>query len=78
MDGTIASGSYDKTVRLWEADTGDLIHTLIGHTSSVNSVAFSPDGRTIVSGGSDKTVRLWEADTRATSSDALTGHTKIR
>ena len=43
---SIASGSYDDTVRLWDAVTGSHIRTLEGHTDDVNSVAFSPDGRT--------------------------------
>ena len=60
---TIASGGYDKTVRLWDAQTGKLLQTLIGHTATVWDVAFSSDGKTIASGSHDKTVRLWEADT---------------
>ena len=40
----------DKTVKLWEYTTGDCINTLQGHTLSVTSVAFSPDGTRIVSG----------------------------
>jgi WD40 repeat protein len=42
---TLASGSFDGTVRLWEAKTGRLLRTLEGHTDSVRSVDFSPDGR---------------------------------
>ena len=57
---TIASGSWDKTVRLWNANTGGLLKTFRGHTDSVRSVSFSPDGRTIASGSWDRTVRLWD------------------
>ena len=47
----IVSGSDDKTLRLWDADTGQPIGApLTGHTGGVCSVAFSPDGRRIVSG----------------------------
>jgi len=60
-DGSrIASGS-DKTVRLWDAASGELTTTLLGHEDAVRSVAFSPDGTRIASGSSDKTVRLWDA-----------------
>ena len=58
---TIASGSKDLTVRLWEAASGRQLRVLKGHGATVTSVAFSPDGRTIASGSNDKTVRLWEA-----------------
>jgi WD40 repeat protein len=60
----IVSGSDDKTLRLWDATTGQPIGPpLQGHTESVTSVAFSPDGRRIVSGSDDNTLRLWDLDT---------------
>ncbi|KAI9040275.1 WD40 repeat domain-containing protein, partial [Aspergillus affinis] len=61
----LASGSWDKTVRLWDPATGALQQTLEGHTHWVSSVAFSPDGRLLASGSWDKTVRLWDPATGA-------------
>ena len=58
------SGSEDETIRLWDAQTGGQVaNPLQGHTSSVLSVAFSPDGRHIVSGSVDQTIQLWDAQT---------------
>jgi small GTP-binding protein len=59
--GTLASGSDDKTVKLWESDSGKLIRTLDGHQKKVTSVAFDPRGGTLASGSWDNTVKLWEA-----------------
>ncbi|TFK74111.1 WD40 repeat-like protein [Pluteus cervinus] len=72
----IISGSYDQTIRIWDATTGQAImDPLCGHTESVLSVACSPDGRQIVSGSSDRTVRIWDAITGQLVMDPLQGHT---
>ena len=64
MDGTrVVSGSEDKTVRIWDASTGEEVQRLEGHSGEVSSVAFSMDGTRVVSGSDDKTVRIWDAST---------------
>lgn len=58
---TLASGSEDKTVKIWDTDLGKALHTLEGHVDSVNVVTFSPDSKTLASGSQDRTVKLWDA-----------------
>ena len=69
----IVSGSFDKTLKLWDASTGDKLATLAGHRGSVHACAFSADGRRIVSASDDKTLKLWDAQTGAELA-ALEGH----
>jgi len=75
-DGTrFVSGNDDKTVRVWDAATGQQVgDPLTGRTAPMESVAFSPDGTCIASGSFDKTVRLWDAATGHQLGDPLTSH----
>ena len=67
----IVSGSGDKTIKVWDAATGDELMTLRGHKEYVKSVAFGPDGKRIVSGSGDKTIKIWDA---ATGAELMTLH----
>jgi len=59
-DGKVlASGSHDKTIKLWAVPGNEEIETLVGHTDAVLSVAFHPSLPLLASGSFDKTVKLW-------------------
>jgi eukaryotic-like serine/threonine-protein kinase len=57
----IASGSWDQTVRIWDAFTGDKLTIYRKHTDRVYAVAWSPDSTRIASGSWDETVQIWNA-----------------
>ena len=59
----LASCSVDKSVKLWNTDTGTELWTVTGHGDWVRSVSWSPDGAKLASGSDDKTVRIWEVAT---------------
>ncbi len=72
----IATASWDKTVKIWDLETGADVLTLRGHGGVISSVAFSPHGDTIATASWDKTLRLWDAvDGRCTAT--LQGHTGV-
>jgi WD40 repeat protein len=53
----------DKTIKLWDANVGTLLHTLEGHIGAVVSVAFSPNSQRLASGSWDRTIKVWEVGT---------------
>lgn len=72
---TLAAGSLEGTVHLWDLTTGASRGEIGIHLGSVNCLAFSPDGRTLASGGDDGTVRLWDVG-RGTERAVGRGHTE--
>ncbi len=69
----LASASYDKTVRLWDAGNGNPLVLYRGHTARVNALAWSPDSKYLASASSDCTVQVWEAAS-GTLSSTYRGH----
>jgi WD40 repeat protein len=67
----LASGSRDKSIKIWELDR--VLYNLVGHSQSINSLAFSLDGQQLASGSSDRSIKLWEVSTGELLA-TLTGH----
>jgi WD40 repeat protein len=70
----IVSGSEDRTIRIWDIDSGKCLTTLKGHTSVVRAIAVTSNGKRIVSGSFDKTIRIWDIDSDKCLT-MLEGHT---
>jgi WD40 repeat protein len=68
-----ASGSTDKTIKLWDAESGRIIRTFSGHTGGIAGLAFSPDNRRMASCSADKAIKLWDVET-GREIRTLTGH----
>jgi len=73
-DGTLASGSDDYTIKIWDVKTGKRIKTLCGHTSWIRSLAVLSDG-SLVSGSDDYTIKIWDVKT-GKRIKTLNGHTR--
>lgn len=62
-DGRYAvSASYDRTLRVWDLETGREIRTLQGHSSAVNGVAITADGRYALSASDDNALKVWDLE----------------
>mmetsp|Transcript_4946 Transcript_4946/g.10916 ORF Transcript_4946/g.10916 Transcript_4946/m.10916 type:complete len:137 (-) Transcript_4946:340-750(-) len=71
---TIASGSEDKTIQVWDAAAGSSLLTMEGHTGQVLALAYSPDGSTIASLSWDQTIRLWDVTSGSWILTLAAGH----
>ncbi|KAH7923669.1 WD40 repeat-like protein [Leucogyrophana mollusca] len=71
----VVSGSRDKTLRVWDAESGEVIlRPLEGHDGWITSVAFSPNGKQVASGSYDKTIRVWNVESGEMVLGPLRGH----
>jgi hypothetical protein len=70
------SASKDKTLKVWDLETGDELRTLAGHSAAVNGVAVSADGRRAVSASDDKTLKVWDLETGG-ELRTLAGHSHV-
>jgi WD40 repeat protein/CHAT domain-containing protein/tetratricopeptide (TPR) repeat protein len=71
----MASSSFDNNVKIWDAASGQLLHTLAGHADVVESMAFSPDNTRLVTASRDKTIKIWDIATGTVLHD-IGGHTQ--
>jgi COMPASS component SWD3 len=70
----IASASADCTIKIWDASTGRLEHTLEGHLAGISTISWSPDSKVLASGSDDKSIRLWDISTGLAHPTPFNGH----
>lgn len=71
----IASAGWDKKIKIWHSESGDLINTIEGHKAGVNTLAFTPDGQVLISADEDKNIKLWKLNGQPKLIKTLTEHT---
>ena len=74
----LATGSWDRTIRIWNVDTGEVKHVIAAHRDGIDSLAFSPDGRTIASGGRKGTIAFSHVETGRFLFDTKVGSHVVR
>jgi WD40 repeat protein len=55
----VVTGSFDKTAKIWDSSTGELLHTLRGHSTEIVCLSFDPTGQLVATGSMDSTAKLW-------------------
>ena len=60
----MATGSFDKTAKIWDVDTGKCLSTLKSHTSEIVCLTFDPESNLLLTGSMDKTAILWNLETQ--------------
>lgn len=59
----VATGSFDTTAKLWDAKSGQCLHTFAGHKGEVVTIAFDPHRSLVATGSMDQTSKLWDLET---------------
>ncbi|HRX85730.1 MAG TPA: hypothetical protein P5572_11995 [Phycisphaerae bacterium] len=67
----LATGGYDRVVRIWDPTDGEEILPLTGHTGYVHDLKWSPDGTFLLSASGDHTLRIWDASTSGAAGSSL-------
>ena len=70
----VVSASYDGTLKIWDRESGEMVHSLQGHTNWVRGCTMSADGRWVVSASDDETLKIWDRES-GEMVHSLQGHT---